>query len=252
MINFDDSKSYAARGLWLGLKSVLFVLSAATSGAFFMTYAGQIFAGIVGPELSPYFAALAGVIVFDGAALVWSYLRSNHANTESQMTIARFTGMGDLIGSLLTTVLYLALSSSFSIGVYDAAGSLTILGQTLHYTGLVLVVVGVGGNFAAAYLYADADIKARLAQHARRLEAQANEGNFIIDQERGRLTAEKKMASVMSKMGALTDQEANRQATAYLTSAGTDGTPQNEPEESEPARPSPNGKPERRNMSRPE
>lgn len=237
----DAGGSWGPRAAWLTLKIILLSLSALTTAAFFATYAAGIFANLVG-DLSPILAALAGVVVFDAAAVIWSYLRSHHATTAEQMSIASAAGAGALIGSLLTTVIYLALSSGFDVGIYDPAGELSTLGQILHYGGLALVVVGVAGGFLATYLYQNSGANVRQASQRRELATAAASGRFAADKQRVKLTTARTLQSIAAQLPDLAEKQGARVAADYLAHTMTGRAEDAQAEEEQPARPFVNGK----------
>lgn len=219
--NIETERGALGRAAWAALRLTLLTLSALTTAAFFIAYAGGIFTDLVGPDLSPYLAALTGVIVLEGGALTWSYLRAHHASTVGQMATAQAAAVGDLAGSLLTSVLYLALSSSFDAGVYTAAGGLTTLGQALHYTGLAVVVAGIAGNFAATYIYTSADARVRAATQDRQLEALAASARYAADRQRLEMTTAAALQAIAAQLPDLATLQGNQAGGAYLAATMT-------------------------------
>lgn len=214
--NLETERTSTARGAWLALKVVLLGLSAATTAMFFYVFSGGVFQELAGPA-SPIVAALVGVVVLDGGAVAWSYLRSSHSSTVAQMAVANVTAWCDLAGSLLTSALFLTLRSGFEVGIYDAAGNLTQLGQTLHYIGLGVIIAGIAGNFLAMFVYSGADSAIRQATQARQMQSLAAGAKFTADQARLQLTTRAALAEISTALPDLATSEGKRISGDYLT-----------------------------------
>jgi len=214
-VSLETERTITARGAWLALKVVLLALSAATTAMFFYVFSGGVFAELAG-SASPAVAALVGVVVLDGGAVVWSYLRSSHASTIPQMAVANVTAWCDLAGSLLTSALFLTLRSGFEVGIYDAAGNLTQLGQTLHYIGLGVIVAGVAGNFLAMFVYSGADTAVRQATQQRQMQSLAAGAKFTADQARLQLTTRAALAEISGALPDLATMQGKQISGAYL------------------------------------
>jgi len=212
----ETERGAVARAAWLGLKIALLALSSLTTALFFLTYAGGAFTELAG-DFSPYLAALTGVLVLDGGAVVWSYLRASHASTVPQMAIASVASWCDLTGALLTTVLYLTLRSAFEVGIYDNSGNLSALGATLHYIGLAVIIGGVAGNFLATFVYTMQDASVRLATQRRQMESLAAGARFRADSARLELTTRAALAEISTALPELATTEGRRLSADYLT-----------------------------------
>lgn len=211
----ETERGAVARAAWLGLKLALLALSSLTTALFFLTYAGGAFTELAG-DFSPYLAALVGVLVLDGGAVTWSYLRSNHASTIGQMATSNVMALADLTGALMTTVLYLSLRSAFDVGVYDPAGNLTALGQTLHYFGLGVIVAGIAGNFAASFFYSLQDVGVRQATQRRQMESLAAGARFKADAARLELTTRAALAEISTALPELATMQGKQVGGDYL------------------------------------
>ena len=116
----DSGKPALARAVGVLFGGVLVLLSAITTAAFFAKYAPSVFE-FLSPELSPYMAALTGIICFEGASVVWCWLRANDSDTGQQLAIANVGAWGAMLCGLLITAVFLALNSSLIAGQLDAA-----------------------------------------------------------------------------------------------------------------------------------
>lgn len=148
-LNLDELEQAkpAARAVALIFAGLLIALSAVTSAAFFATWAGDLYALWL-PTLSPYLAALTGVLVFEGAAISWQYLRAHAANTRGQLTAAAVGSWGGMAGGLAVTVAYFSLSNGLLSGALDAATR-----ETISLVGGGLIVWGVALNFALVFVW---------------------------------------------------------------------------------------------------
>lgn len=197
------------------LKFFLLFLSAATTAAFFFAYAGDAFAAQLG-SASPWITALVGALSLDGLSQVWAYLRGHQANTVRQMTTARVMGWIDLLLSLMTTIVYLALTTAFDIGIHAPDGALSPLGQALNITGILVIIMAIGGNFLAYFYYNDNDINNQAAVQRNTLNATINQAHAIINRERLNRTVNQTVAGIFSELPAHTRQAALANKDSYI------------------------------------
>lgn len=151
MYNFNEplenQKPVTARAVGILFGGALVTLSALTSAAFFYQFAGQAFSFLVG-DLSPWLAALVGVLCFEVASLVWAWLRANDADTAGQLAISNIASWAAMGGGLAVTIVYFGLTVDLVAANLDATANMV-----LSLIGAMLIVAGIGGNFVAAHTY---------------------------------------------------------------------------------------------------
>jgi len=151
MYNFneplDNQKPVTARAVGVIFGSLLVILSALTSAAFFYQFAGNAFTFLVG-DLSPWLSALVGVLCFEIASLVWAWLRANDADTAGQLAISNIAAWLTMGGGLAVTVVYFGLTVDLVASNLDQTANMV-----LSLIGALLIVAGIAGNFAAAHVY---------------------------------------------------------------------------------------------------
>ena len=147
-----------------GLKKVFFVLitllSMATSFLFFVeifSFRGAVTAGDNMAIVSTLFWGAVGVLVLDGAALVWlkTYLGASDNNAERALaTVGMVVGF---VGSALSSLAYLILVAGNSITVDPSWG------QYVTYAMAVIIVIHFGLVFLSSYKSTQAQIDERAA-----------------------------------------------------------------------------------------
>jgi len=163
--NFDSplthDKPVTARAVGVLFGGALVTLSALTSGAFFYEFAGSSFTFLVG-DLSPWLAALVGVLCFEVASLVWAWLRANDADTAGQLAVSNIAAWATMAGGLAVTVVYFGLTVDLVAARLDETAVMV-----LSLFGGLLIVAGIAGNFAAGHVYrVNAATHAAASQHA--------------------------------------------------------------------------------------
>ena len=173
--SFGDSKHAAAKGIGFLFGAALFLLSAVTSAAFFYQYAASPFAPFAG-SLAPLLAAIAGVLVFEGASVTWSWLRSNDSDTSQQLTVSSIGAWSGLIGGIAVTIVYFGLNTD-----------LMVLDETAIYLssvfGVLLIVGGVSVNFCLAFIYRLGASEQQQAQQQAQLRALQQAASFTVQRE---------------------------------------------------------------------
>ena len=147
---FGNSKPAPARAISILFGGALLFLSAVTSAAFFYRYAPGVF-DFISPSLSPYLAALTGVLCFELANVAWSWLRAHDAATAVQLAAANAGAWGAMICGLIVTAVYFTLNSELIAGRLDATALMVV-----SIVGGLLIVLGIGGNFALGFVYRNA------------------------------------------------------------------------------------------------
>ena len=174
---FNNGKPAMARAVSILFGGALLTLSAITSAAFFWQYAPGVF-NFISPALSPYLAALTGVLCFEVASIAWSWLRAHDADTAVQMSAANVGAWGAMIGGLVVTAVYFTLNSELIAGRLDDAAIMTV-----SILGGLLIVLGIGGNFALGFVYRNAAAAHMEASNVAELRAMQSMAKHTIDRE---------------------------------------------------------------------
>jgi len=145
--DFVSSKPVTARAVGGIFGGLLVLLSALTTAAFFFKYAPTAFDFLVG-DLSPWLSALVGVLVFEVASLVWSWLKANDADTGAQLAVSNLSAWAAMACGLAVTVVYFSLGTDLINAQLDATAETAV-----SLVGGVLIVIGIGGNFCAGFVY---------------------------------------------------------------------------------------------------
>lgn len=210
---FDDNKSKADFAALIGV--IIRLVLAVTTGGFFFIYVGELFAWLAGPLYSPYLSAVTGVFCIDGLAYFWSKLRQRSGNTETQLTAATIGTIGNILISVLVTVVFIILLTDF-VAIYDSAGSLNDIGQAVNIAGLLIATIAIGGN-GVLWAYFDANSAAvRQALSAARLAAARFAGQFAIDDRRNRLEIGRTIEELHAALPRYTNDAARRNRAQYL------------------------------------
>jgi hypothetical protein len=211
----NDSGHTLARGGASFLTVLFLALSSITTYMFFSTYAAGI-GDFAGPDAAPIVSGVIGVLCLDVACLVWSYVRSRAATSAAQMAIALVISVIDLLLALVSSGLFIILSTSLETGVRDAAGALTEFGSTVNWVGVGVITAALIGNFASifAWLHKGADTVA--AEQKTTLRATVTAGQHKIDKERTGQIVNQTIADIKRQLPAAVDSMAARKSAEYV------------------------------------
>lgn len=211
----NASASTMARGGASFLVILFLTLSSITTYMFFSTYAADIGA-FAGPTAAPIVSGIIGVLCLDVACVVWSYVRSRAATSSAQMAIALVISMVDLLLALISSALFILLSTSLETGVRDAAGQLTGFGQTVNWIGVTVITAALVGNFASvfAWLHKGADTTA--AESRTELRATVAAGQTQIDKERVGRVVRETTAKIRQRLPGEVESLSNARADDYV------------------------------------
>lgn len=220
----QDGKPALARSVSILFGAILILLSAITTAAFFATYASAVFV-FLSPALSPYLAAAAGVICFEGASVVWSWLRANDSDTGQQLAIANVGAWGAMFGGLIITAVFLALNSNLIAGQLDATAieSLSILGG-------LLIVIGIAGNFALGFTYRNAAASHVAAGNAAQLRALQTAARHRANIATAEATLNNTLAAIQAGLPQHSKQQAADNAARYLAANFNQAAQSNPPD----------------------
>jgi len=216
--SFGTSKPAMARAVSILFGGALLTLSAITSAAFMFKYAGGVF-DFISPTFSPYLAAVTGVLCFEAASVAWSWLRAHDSDTAVQLATANVGAWAAMLDGLVVTAVYFMLNSDLIAGRLDATSELTV-----SILGGVLIVLGIGGNFALGFVYRNGGAGHMEASNAAELRALQSAARHTAKQETTRATLQKTIDEIRrglpehsTRQGA---SNANQYLAEYFTQAG--------------------------------
>jgi hypothetical protein len=205
-----DGKPATARAVGVLFGGLLVTLSALTSAAFFYAYAGDAFAFLVG-DLSAWLAAAVGVLCYEIASLVWSWLRANDADTAAQLATANIAAWLTMVGGLVVTVVYFGLTTPLIAGQLDATAN-----GALSLAGGMLIVLGIAGNFAAGHVYrVSAATHAQAQQHAE-LRAMQTGARHVANREATQAELVRTIELIRESLPDTANAQANANTVQYI------------------------------------
>ena len=220
----NDSGHTLARGAAVGLAILFLGLSCITTYMFFSTYAPGL-GDWAGPAAASIVAGLIGLLCLDVACIVWGYIRNKAATSSAQMAVALVISIADLVLGLLTSGLYIILSTTFDSGVRDAAGALTEFGQVVNYLGIGVITLALVGNFASVFAWLMTGAEATEAQQKTELRATVKAGKHKIDKARTGQVVNRTIADIGRQLPAAVDGMAARKSAEYVASTLQRGAP---------------------------
>ena len=189
-VRMEDSTSIAGRIVLIIMLLVFLAASMITTFSFFYTYAPGL-GRVIHPDYAGYVAGTMGVLLFDLAGLGWTVLRSRNSDTTHQFTIATLAAITTIVLSLITSGLYVALSSAFDIGLYTTGGSLSQFGQAMQIAGVAIMTLGFVLNFGAIAAYVNVSRETAQAVHQTQMRGYVAQGRFAADRTRAQLELER-------------------------------------------------------------
>jgi hypothetical protein len=182
---------------------------------FFSTYATGI-GDWAGPAAAPLVSGVIGVLCLDVACVLWGYVRSRAATSSAQMAIALVISVIDLLLGLLSSALYIILSTSLETGVRDAAGGLTEFGSLVNWVGVVVITAALVGNFASVFAWLMMGADTKKAQQATELRGTITAAQHKIDKARTGQIVTRTIADIKQQMPAAVDDMAARKSAEYV------------------------------------
>jgi hypothetical protein len=225
MFDVDDllaGDNSTARTVAGGVGVVIRALLAMTTAGFFWIYGARLFEWAVGYEYGAWLSAAVGVFLLDGMAAIWPRLREKAANTSAQMNAAGAGALGCLAASVVVTLVFVILQTTF-VATVDAAGQLTAVGQVVNITGLVVMTGAIVGNGILIAYYESNGAESRKAQHAAELRALATRGQFEVERGQAQLVIARTLDDIGAAMPTAAQTAGRRNAERYI--AGQFGHP---------------------------
>lgn len=210
---YQDTDSRNAIAAVFGV--IIRLIMAITTGGFFAVYAPALTAWLVGHEYAIWVSAVLGMISIDLMAWLYSYLRSNHATTTTQMTAAVAGTIGNIGLSAIVTAVFFILQTDFIPTVY-ADGTLTTAGEIVNICGLVIGSLAMAGNGILWAWYQANGIKEKAQLSRNQLRAASLTGAFAIEKENQQLTIARTIENIRGQLPALTANAGKQNAALYL------------------------------------
>ncbi len=214
--DFDDvSADNMAKGIKVAIFVLFFVMSAVTTFQFFFNYAPGLGA-FAGEDIGPYLSGIMGVLLLDAASLVWLYVRSSLCTTQTQMNMALVAAITTITGALLTSSVYVLLTSRLDVGAASVNGQLTDFGMALNVIGNVIMIAALMINFGGMFLFEAKDIKIQQAIGRTTLLAQDKQQKLRIALQRQFLTAQAETSRIKDKLPTVAHNLGTAQADQYI------------------------------------
>ena len=212
----NDSGHTLARGGAVFLAVLFLALSSITTYMFFSSYAPGL-GDWAGQAAAPLVAGAIGVLCLDLACIVWGYIRSRAATSAAQMAIALVISVIDLLLGLLTSGLYIVLSTTFETGMRDATGALTEFGHAVNWIGIGVICFALIGNFASIFAWLSTGADTKEAEQKTQLRATVTAGRHKIDKARTGQVVTRTIADIQRQLPAAVDSMAANKSAEYVT-----------------------------------
>lgn len=216
LFNIDDLSDSTGNRHFGGIIGLLVrALLALTTAGFFFTYGSQLFGWLVGPDYAGWVAALIGTFAIDGMAYVWPRLRESSATTGTQMTAAAIGTIGNMAISLLVTVIFIILRTTW-VQLTDPAGTLTAAGWLVNLTGLACMTIGIAGNGALIAYYEYNSAQARDRRSQVEMDALKNQAASKLLRAQMELTIRNTLTQVGDQLPDVAQQAGRHNSSAFL------------------------------------
>lgn len=189
--------------------------SMATTFSFFAVYAPAL-GSVIHADYAPYVAGALGVLLFDLAGLGWTVLRARNSDTSRQFVIASIAAVATISLALLTSALYVLLSSSFDVGLYDAAGRLTSFGETMQIVGVTTMTLGFVLNFGLIAAYVNTSAGVSKAVQDTQLRAFVTSGRHAADKARAEMVTRRTLTEISRQLPSLANVQGQVNGRGYL------------------------------------
>ena len=207
----DQQKPVVSKAVGVIFGGLLVTLSALTSAAFFFEYAGDAFTFLVG-DLSPWLAALVGVLCFEIASLVWAWLRAHDADTAGQLAVSNIAAWSTMGGGLVVTVIYFGLTTPLISAQLDATATMVF-----SLIGGVLIVAGIAGNFAAGHIYRINAATHAAASQSAELRAMQTGAAFTANRESTYAELQRTLEAIRDQLPETTTNQGKQNAQQFIS-----------------------------------
>lgn len=219
-LQIDTPSSWTGRIVRWTMLIAFALASMITTFSFFAVYAPGL-GSVLHPDFAPFVAGTLGVVLFDLAGLGWTVLRARNSDSTAQFWIATAAAVATISLALLTSALYVLLSSSFDVGLYGAAGELTTFGQIMQIVGVVTMTAGFVLNFGAIAAYVNTGADVSKAVQDTQLRAFVTAGRHAADKARAELVTRRTLTEVMRQLPSLANAQGLVNGRGYLDQSFT-------------------------------
>lgn len=190
---------------------------AVTTAGFFYMYGGDIWSWVLPYPMANYMAALTGIILVDGLAFAWTYLRRASADTEEQQNYAKLGAWLDMGLSLTVTGVFIILTTPL-LAASVSAEVLTILTNLASWLGIIVGVVSFAGNGLVWHFFDNASSSSVQQLRTNQLRAMALRAEHTLETERLKLHTNKALSQIREALPQFALAAANKSKDNYLAS----------------------------------
>lgn len=197
---------------------------AVTTAGFFYIYGGDIWSWVLPYPAANFMAALTGVVLVDGLAFAWTYLRRESANTTEQQNYAKIGAWLDMGLSLTVTAVFIILTTPL-LAASVSAEIFGILTNLASWLGIITGVVSFAGNGLIWHFYDNASASSVKQLNLNTLRALAMQAEHSLEMRRLKMLTTKAADRIQAALPDLTDQAASQETDHYLNArfAALDG-----------------------------
>lgn len=196
--------------------AVIRAFLAVTTAGFFYIYGGDIWSWVLPYPMANFMAALTGVILVDGMAFAWTYLRRSSADTEEQQNYSKMGAWLDMALSLTVTGVFIILTTPL-LAASVSAEVFGVLTNLASWLGIITGVVSFAGNGLIWHFYDNASSRSVQQLMWNRLRAIEIKGKHTIDMERANAHIQKTKAGIRAELPQFTNKSAQQATQHYLT-----------------------------------
>lgn len=191
------------------------IFLAVTTAGFFYMYGGDIWSWILPYPMANYMSALTGIILVDGLAFAWTYLRRSSADTVEQQNYAKVGAWLDMALSLCVTGVFIILTTPL-LAASVSAEVLTVLLNLSSWMGIIVGVVAFAGNGLIWHFFDNASASSVKQMNMNARRALAMQSEHTLEMSRLDMLAAKASQRIQAALPQLTDQAANQSRDNYL------------------------------------
>ena len=211
--NFKQSTASKLLETLLGI--IIRIFLAVTTAGFFANYAADIWTWLLPRTMAANLAAITGVILIDGMAAGWTYIRRVSADTIEQQQYASLGAVLDMSLSLAVTASFVVMTTpllkqSVSPEIYAVMLNLAAWG------GIIIGVAAFAGNGVLWHYYAQASSSSLKQLRTNELRAVALQAEHDIESERLKMWTQKTISGIRGELPEQTDSAAQKTASEYI------------------------------------
>jgi len=190
---------------------------AVTTAGFFYAYGGDIWSWILPYPMANYAAAITGVVLVDGLAFAWTFLRRSSADTEEQQHYAKLGAWLDMALSLTVTAVFIILTTPL-LAASVSPEVLNVLLNLASWLGIIVGVVAFAGNGLTWHFFDNASASSVQQLRTNQLRAMALRAEHTLETERLKLHTGKALAQIREALPQFAQAAASKSKDDYLAS----------------------------------